>query len=52
MSLEIKLKPNYKQLHNIHYHTKNEALDYHLNMKEYNRQKHYKSKWSKRFYKE
>jgi len=51
MSLEIKLKPNYKQPHNIHYHTGNEARDYHLRMKEHNRQKHNKSKWSKRFYK-
>ena len=52
MNLEIRLRPNYKQPHNIHYHTGNEALDYYLRMKEHNKQKHYRSKWSKRFYKE
>ena len=50
MNIEIKIKPNYKQPHNIHYYTGNEAMDYYLKMKDHNRQKHNKSKWNKGFY--
>ena len=51
MKLEVRLKPNYKQPWNIKIKTGiNEALDYHLIMKEHRRQKYDKSKWSKRYY--
>ena len=50
MRLELRLKPNYKQPHNINYDTGNEALNYYLKMKEHRRQKYDKSKWSKRYY--
>jgi len=48
--IESKTKPNYQQPHSIHYHTENEALDYHLKNKEHRAQKYNKSKWSKRLY--
>ena len=50
MKLELRLKPNYQQPHSIKINIFNEAMDYHLRMKEHVRQKYNKSKWSKRYY--
>ena len=50
MKLEVKIRPSYKQPHNIHYNTGNVALDYHLKNVEHRKQKYNKSKWTKRLY--